>query len=154
MSINFRLFGKHPVKHPVEKIQQECERVKAVNWLKMALAHNTKCFNVCPQSKFDVEFPYFRKPIEIGCFSQDSERKVVLTRQQMKFYVVPTNPDNVAFDLRIGYRDFIRKDETRPDLLDDLLKWILKTPSVFTVQSNTNDTGTDLENKRYIYVGI
>ncbi|XP_060071695.1 decapping and exoribonuclease protein-like [Ylistrum balloti] len=99
-----------------------------------------KCFDLYPKSKYDTEFPYFRKPIEIGSFSQDSQRQMVLSRKQMKYYIPPVNSSNVCFDLRKGYSDYIRKDESKPELLDDLLRWIKSNLSVFKIKPGNQQT--------------
>ncbi|XP_033752993.1 decapping and exoribonuclease protein-like [Pecten maximus] len=90
------------------------------------------------KSNYDKEFPYFRRPSEIGSFSQDSRREVVFNKQQMRYYIPPKDPRDVCFDLKIGYRDYIRKDESKPEFLDDLLRWIVNNPSVFTIDSEKN----------------
>ncbi|OWF40092.1 decapping and exoribonuclease protein-like [Mizuhopecten yessoensis] len=108
------------------------------------MAQNSeKYFNLFPNSKYDTDFPYFRRPTEIGSFSQDSTRQFVSSRQQMKYYIPPEDPNDVCFDLKIGYKDYIRKDESKPDLLDDLLRWIISNPSVFAVKSDKTKEQTE-----------
>lgn len=99
----------------------------------MAYTNSETFLIIVPKSKYDKDFPYFRKPSEIGYFSQDSRRQVVFSRQQMRYYIVPEDPSDVCFDLKIGYQDYIRKDESKPELLNDLLNWISNHSSVFQI---------------------
>ena len=91
-------------------------------------------FYVRPLSRFQQNFPYFRKPQEVGYFSHDKERCVKHTKEQLKYYSPPPNPQKVHFDLTKGYDTFIKKDDTVKEYLDDLLKWVVANKSVFKVQ--------------------
>lgn len=73
---------------------------------------------------FEKDFPLYKQPVEIGCFSLDSERRFYNDNRQMRYYVEPDRNPN--FDLRDGYRDRYRKrDDGVKEKLDHMLHWIL-----------------------------
>lgn len=92
-----------------------------------------------PWMKFDLKFPHFRKPIEMGCFSIDERKSFSNSRDQMKFFVPPPNPNKVNFNLRLGYAAFIKKEEDPPALLNNLLKWIQHNSSLFRLHTEAID---------------
>lgn len=73
---------------------------------------------------YERDFPLYKQPIEVGCFSLDSERRFFNDRRQMRYYSEPDlNPD---FDLRDGYKDrYVKRDESVKEKLDHILKWII-----------------------------
>ncbi|XP_053390375.1 uncharacterized protein LOC123564076 [Mercenaria mercenaria] len=71
---------------------------------------------------FDTNDPLF-EPEEIGSFSLDINRKYDNTTKQLKYFVKPP-ANRVHFDLRKGYSTMIRKDESKPDFITDILRWI------------------------------
>lgn len=89
---------------------------------------------------FDINFPFFRQPVEIGSFSLDINRKFENTRQQLKYYVNPRDPGNVNFDLRKGYDTMVRKDESNKEYINDILRWIMKNEEKFVVEGKTEKT--------------
>ena len=74
---------------------------------------------------FEGNFPYFRQPREISSFSLDSQREFHHDRSHLRLYAPPDNLRNVSFNLRDGYNCFIKRDETKKEHLDELLKCIL-----------------------------
>lgn len=88
-------------------------------------------FSVLPVHKFDRECPYFRQPRELGFFSLDEKRQFLDNNCKLRLY---DPPEIVNFDLSIGYKDFIRRDEEKKDRLDDLLTWINKHREKFLVE--------------------
>lgn len=82
----------------------------------------------------DKPFPYFRKPTEIGSFSQDHSRQFHHDRHKLRFYVKPTVSDP-CFDLGHGYKSLIRKDESVKEFLDDMLRWVMHNSDKFLLQS-------------------
>ena len=94
-------------------------------------------FNVLPVNRFDRKFPSFRLPSEVGSFSLDPQRVFVPDRSQLRYFCPPDGyPHRVAlaWDLRHGYRHFIRRDDSVKEKLDDLLRWILLNPQQFSVR--------------------
>lgn len=85
-------------------------------------------FSTQPRHKFDGKFPFFRKPKEIGKLSIDLQRVFHNDKSQLKFYIPPLDLNHVKFDLRNGYKDFIRKDESVKEYIDNILRWILNNP--------------------------
>jgi hypothetical protein len=64
--------------------------------------------------------PPFRLPVEIGCFSFDSNGKMVLDKSGLRYFSRPTK---LALDLTVGYDKFIPKLNQTPDLTC-ILTWI------------------------------
>ncbi|ESO84783.1 hypothetical protein LOTGIDRAFT_54612, partial [Lottia gigantea] len=73
--------------------------------------------------------PSFRDPREIGCFSQDFERKFHADKRQLKYVI--NLPSKTEFDLNKGYKEMIRRDEISPEQINDLLRWIMHKPEKF-----------------------
>ena len=92
-------------------------------------------FSVLPVDKFEGENPYFRQPKQVGCFSLDEERLFLDNDSRLRFY---SPPEVVNFDLRVGYKDFIRRDEEKKDRLDDMLRWVKKHPEMFALSGDGN----------------
>ncbi|XP_029657264.1 decapping and exoribonuclease protein [Octopus sinensis] len=90
-------------------------------------------FNLLPRTQFDYNPPYLRQPKEIGCFSLDLDRKISCDKSQLRYYIEPETPDDVCMNLREGYKDLIQKDESKKDLLDDILRWISCHRSLFSL---------------------
>ncbi|KAL5017823.1 hypothetical protein ScPMuIL_003545 [Solemya velum] len=90
-------------------------------------------FKVLPTERFCSKFPYFRKPLEIGAFSLNAERKFHKDRSELKHYIEPQNCKRVNFDLRIGYKSMIRKNDEIKEYLDDLLRWISLSKDKFVL---------------------
>lgn len=86
--------------------------------------------------QFDLKFPFFRQPVEVGSFSLDINRKFENSRRQLKYYVKPPDPGNVDFDLRTGYDTMVRKDESKKEYINDILRWIMKNEEKFVVKGN------------------
>ncbi|XP_045212577.2 decapping and exoribonuclease protein-like isoform X2 [Mercenaria mercenaria] len=100
---------------------------------------------------FDMEHPSF-KPEETGSFSLDIDRKYENTTKQLKYYVKP--PENsVHFDLRKGYSTMIRKDESTPNYITDILGWITdnKEKLVEEDMKTTRQLNTDFVCWRGLY---
>lgn len=77
---------------------------------------------------YERNFPVYKQPVEIGCFSLNSERKFFSDGRQMRYYVEPDRCPN--FDLRDGYKDrYIKRDEHVKEKLDHILRWILANRS-------------------------
>lgn len=73
---------------------------------------------------YERNFPVYKQPVEVGCFSLDSHRNFFNDHRQMRYYVQPSKCPE--FNLRDGYTDrFIKRDDGVKERLDPLLKWIL-----------------------------
>lgn len=80
---------------------------------------------------YEKDFPVYKQPVEVGCFSLDSERRFFNDSRQMRYYVEPDRNPN--FDLRDGYKDrFIKRDDSVKEKLDHILRWILANRSKLT----------------------
>jgi len=103
---------------------------------------NIKCvvpFDVYPVARFDLEFPHFRLPSELGCFSLDPSREYVDNRSHLRVYSPPSD-GNIAWDLSHGYSVFVQRDESKKEYTDHLLKWIqLHRHHKFPSPTSNND---------------
>lgn len=92
---------------------------------------------------YERDFPVYKQPVEVGCFSLDSERRFFNDSRQMRYYVEPDRNPN--FDLRDGYRDrFIKRDDSVKERLDHILRWMVASksklnPRVAAASSRTLD---------------
>ena len=93
---------------------------------------------------FEGNFPYFRQPREISSFSLDSQREFHHDRSHLRLYAPPDNSRNVSFNLRDSYNCFIKRDETKKEHLDELLKCILLNVDKF--QPNAAVVDQDVSN--------
>lgn len=86
---------------------------------------------------YDRDFPVFRRPVILGEFSLDSERKFHHDRHQMAYLYRRDGP-HVNLDLNKGIQKVKRKveNETKKEQLDNLLKWILVNKSKFLIQGS------------------
>lgn len=100
-------------------------------------------FKLYPKHTFDKKSPFFRKPNEIGAFSVDKNRCFRNDRCNMKYFVPPRNSNNVQYDLTVGYKDMIRKDEGKKEYIDNILHWILLNKAKFQLQSKVEDDLND-----------
>uniref|UniRef100_UPI00398F1899 decapping and exoribonuclease protein isoform X2 n=1 Tax=Pristiophorus japonicus TaxID=55135 RepID=UPI00398F1899 len=99
---------------------------------------------------YDKNFPDYRQPVEIGCFSLDSRRQLFNDARQLKYCVEPTSK-NPNFNLRDGYKDrYIKRNDNVKEKLDHILKWILLNKHKFPMLSGedkspalTNQLHTD-----------
>ena len=97
----------------------------------------------------DRPFPCFRKPVEIGCFSQDHSRKFYHDRRQLRHYILPSKPDP-CFNLRHGYETLIRKDADKKELIDDLLRWIMLNKHKFVSQPQPHSQAEQMKHSTCI----
>ena len=95
-------------------------------------------FRIYPKTTFDKRTPIFRKPNEIGSYSLDENRCFKHDKRNMKYYIAPINPSEVEFDLTVGYKNMIRKDEHKKEYLDNILHWILLNKSKFQLQNEVD----------------
>uniref|UniRef100_A0A1A8JGC7 Decapping nuclease n=1 Tax=Nothobranchius kuhntae TaxID=321403 RepID=A0A1A8JGC7_NOTKU len=73
---------------------------------------------------YERDFPLYKQPVEVGCFSLDAQRRFFNDGRQMRYYVEPDKNPN--FDLRDGYEDrYVKRDESVKEKLDHILRWIL-----------------------------
>lgn len=91
-------------------------------------------FSVLPVDKFDGDNPYFRQPSEVGYFSLDNNRIFLDNNSRLRCY---SPPEVVNFDLRVGYKDFIRRNEDKKERLDHMLRWISRHSEKFRVKKDT-----------------
>ncbi|KAM6913986.1 decapping and exoribonuclease protein isoform 2-T3 [Lycodopsis pacificus] len=85
---------------------------------------------------YERDFPVYKQPVEVGCFSLDSERRFFNDSRRMKYYVEPDRNPN--FDLKDGYKDrYIRRDESEKEKLDHILRWILANKSKLSSKVTT-----------------
>lgn len=80
------------------------------------------------KEQYERNFPVYKQPVEVGCFSLDSERRFFNDSRQMRYYVEPDRNPN--FDLKDGYKGrYIKRDESVKEKLDAILRWILANRS-------------------------
>ena len=106
-------------------------------------------------SKYDKNFPHFRKPDEIGSFSLDDQHHFFNDRSQLREYYPPKDVRKCQFDLRHGYHKMIKKDESVRELIDNMLNWIMENKERFIIKDVKMDTKSSINMfKRYIYYYI
>lgn len=106
-------------------------------------------FNVDKQ-KCDTEFPFFRKPTEIGAFSLDIDRVFHHDKSQMKYFARPRDFSRVKFDLRHGYQSMIKKDESELSYINDILRWIKENTHKFAVSNPATEADSGVRNRLHI----
>lgn len=85
---------------------------------------------------YERDFPVYKQPVEVGCFSLDSKRRFFNDSRQMRYYVEPDRNPN--FDLRDGYKyRFIKRDDSVKEKLDHILRWILANRSKLSSRVTT-----------------
>lgn len=77
---------------------------------------------------YEGAFPHFSEPLEIGHFSQDSDRNYCNDAHQLKYIIMPPSLTHVHMDLNEGYSNVIRKDFGKKEKIDTILKWIVSHP--------------------------
>uniref|UniRef100_T1JH46 Decapping nuclease n=1 Tax=Strigamia maritima TaxID=126957 RepID=T1JH46_STRMM len=89
-------------------------------------------FEVSNFNSFDLPFPTYQEPKEIGNFSLDANREFVLGSEGCKYLILPADSNRVRFDLNKGYEQAIKKNFQSPEKLDNLLKWFLNSKQLKT----------------------
>lgn len=85
---------------------------------------------------YERDFPVYKQPVEIGCFSLDGERRFFNDSRQIRYYVEPDKNPN--FDLRDGYKDrFVKRDDSVKEKLDHILRWIVANRSKLKSRDTT-----------------
>ncbi|WAR21026.1 DXO-like protein [Mya arenaria] len=74
--------------------------------------------------QFDYPNSGFNQPEELGCFSLNIKREFQDDTSQRKYFIKPSNYNNVKYDLTKGYQGMVKRDEYKTEQLDHLLKWI------------------------------
>lgn len=88
------------------------------------------------REQYERDFPVYKQPVEVGCFSLDAKRRFFNDSRQMRYYVEPDRNPN--FDLRDGYKDrFIKRDDSVKEKLDHMLRWILANRSKLSSRVTT-----------------
>lgn len=92
-------------------------------------------FSVSPIEAFCGKLPFYRQPSEVGCFSLDDKRSFHDDKRQLRLF---KPPHSINFDLRAGYKDFVKRDEEEKEGLEHLLRWTNRHKEKFEiVQSPT-----------------
>ncbi|XP_039253372.2 decapping and exoribonuclease protein-like [Styela clava] len=82
----------------------------------------------------------FSKPVEIGVFSIDGQRKFCNNLSQMS-YVEDTSRWCKNMDLNDGYKDrFVKRDENVKERLDNLLRWVVSNLHRFKNGNTTKES--------------
>ena len=100
--------------------------------------------------QFDLKLPHFRQPEEIGYFSLDINREFSISKQQLKYYIKPPDSSNVCFDLKKGYSDMVKKDESKSEKIDNLLKWINGNRDKFVLKASKELVADDNSANRFV----
>lgn len=86
---------------------------------------------------YERDFPLYKQPVEVGCFSLDSQRRFFNDSRQMRYFVEPDRSPN--FDLKDGYRErYVKRDENVKEKLDHILRWIVANRSTVKTKLPTN----------------
>ena len=96
--------------------------------------------------EYEGNFPAFRQPKEIGCFSKDSARQFHHDKSQLKFYAPPPDPQRCKFDLKHGYSKMIYKDRNIKEYLNNLLRWIMHNKQSFFLKQPSSSGCGDFQN--------
>ncbi|XP_037648216.1 decapping and exoribonuclease protein [Sebastes umbrosus] len=89
---------------------------------------------------YERDFPVYKQPVEVGCFSLDSERRFFNDSRQLRYYVEPDKHPN--FDLKDGYKDrYIKNQANGKEKLDHMLRWILANRSKVSSRATTASSG-------------
>lgn len=97
-----------------------------------------KSFAVQPVDAFRGRLPFYRQPIEVGHFSLDDHRRFHDDKRQLRYF---SPPRDINFDLRAGYKDFVKRNEDVKEGLENLLQWVQCHHEKFEiVQSPTSET--------------
>lgn len=80
-----------------------------------------KSFAVSPVEAFRGRLPFYRQPIEVGFFSLDDQRRFHDDKRQLRYF---SPPHDIDFDLRAGYKDFVKRNEDVKEGLEHLLQWV------------------------------
>lgn len=92
-------------------------------------------FTVSPIEAFRGRLPFYRQPAEVGCFSLDINRGFHDDKRQLRYF---SPPHNIDFDLRAGYKEFVKRNEDEKEGLGHLLQWTERHMEKFeTIQSPT-----------------
>ena len=86
-------------------------------------------------ARYDLSFPYFREPAEIGHFSLDDQRNFHNDGHQLKNYHPPRDLSRCHLDLRQGYTERISRDESVKEYIDTLLRWIMANKNRFIIKN-------------------
>lgn len=117
--------------------------------------HQSQCASAAGQSTlsslstrrelYEKDFPVYKQPVEVGCFSLDSERRFFNDSRQIRYYVEPDRNPN--FDLRDGYKDrFVKRDDSVKEKLDHILRWVIANRSKLKSRGNSaSPTALDLD---------
>lgn len=89
-----------------------------------------KTFTVTPIKDFRGELPFYRQPVEVGCFSLDENRGFHDDKRQLRIF---SPPHSVDFDLRAGYKEFVKRNEDEKEGLEHLLQWTNRHREKFEV---------------------
>ncbi|XP_035511204.1 decapping and exoribonuclease protein [Morone saxatilis] len=88
------------------------------------------------REQYERNFPVYKQPVEVGCFSLDSKRRFFNDSRQMRYYVEPDKNPN--FDLKDGYKErYIKRDDRVKEKLDHILRWILANRSKLSSRETT-----------------
>ncbi|KAH3861118.1 decapping and exoribonuclease protein-like [Dreissena polymorpha] len=101
--------------------------------------------------QFDLKFPHFRQPEEIGYFSLDINREFSISKQQLKYFIKPSDLNNVCFDLKKRYSDMVKKDESKSEKIDNLLKWINGNRDKFVLKASKELVADDISSNRDLH---
>ena len=89
-----------------------------------------KSFTVSPIEAFRGRLPFYRQPVEVGCFSLDNNRGFHDDKRQLRYF---RPPHNIDFDLRAGYKEFVKRNEDEKEGLEHLLQWVDRHRSKFEI---------------------
>ncbi|XP_072125288.1 decapping and exoribonuclease protein isoform X1 [Mobula birostris] len=90
--------------------------------------------------RYDHTFPDYRQPVELGCFSLDSLRRLFNDSRQLKYYRLPSDKPP-GFNLRDGFKDrFIKRNDDIKEKLDHILRWILLNRHAFPAATGGNSS--------------
>ncbi|XP_783738.3 decapping and exoribonuclease protein [Strongylocentrotus purpuratus] len=105
-------------------------------------------FPIKPISRFNQKFPFFRQPTEVGHFSLDSKRGVHCDARLLKVYCPPADPRRTDFDLRKGYRDYIKRDDDVKERLNNITKWMQENKRLIAAPpTSTSERSEDQGNE-------
>ncbi|XP_071508160.1 decapping and exoribonuclease protein-like [Diadema antillarum] len=127
--------------------RDEERELRSVQVRRDLAATKRKPLPIEPIRRFQIPYPSFRDPTEIGHFSLDADRRVHCDARFLEFYTPPKDPRKTYFNLRKGYKDFIDRDDDEKDRLNSLTTWMLKKRNVISRPAESQES-SEAEGKR------
>lgn len=112
--------GKSTAKNIIMKRRSDASEALVSKKTRQDSSETKNTFTVSPIDAFRGRLPFYRIPVEVGCFSLDNNRGFHDDKRQLRYF---SPPHNIDFDLRAGYKEFVKRNEDEKEGLEHLLQW-------------------------------